>query len=92
MAHVQIEPCFVKEVEKTIEYKNSLSIMQDAGFLPFLLKFDGFDLAVALEFSWTFDGHKAKVGYLEFEVTEQTISQDTGLATTGKQWFKKGEL
>lgn len=65
----------VCEVSRANEkYKNILSIMQEEKFLPSLLKFHGFDLAMALEFSQTFDGCKAKVASLEFEVTEQTIS------------------
>jgi hypothetical protein len=35
-----------------------------------------------------FDGNKNKVGDLEFEVTEASISVATGIPITGEKWFK----
>jgi len=66
MAPVRHEPSSVKEIEQTAEYQNSLALLQESRFLPFLQKFDGFDMVVALEFAKTFEGGQAKVGSLEF--------------------------
>jgi hypothetical protein len=35
-----------------------------------------------------FDGKKTKVGDLEFEVTEASISAATGIPISGEKWFK----
>jgi hypothetical protein len=43
---------------------------------------------VAKEFSLHFDGRKTKVGDLEFEVTEASISAATGIPITCEKWFK----
>jgi hypothetical protein len=43
---------------------------------------------VAKEFALHFDGRKTKVGELEFEVTETSISAATGIPITGEKWFK----
>lgn len=75
-----------------VEYKDSLRFLQGSRFLPFLLKFDVYDLAVMLKFARTFDGSTTRVGSSEFEVTEHSIAQATGLATTREKWFKKEKL
>lgn len=46
-------------------------------------------MAMVLEFAQTFEGGRARVGSLEFEVTKESIVQATCLPTTGEQWFKK---
>lgn len=74
MAPVKIEPRSIKEMEQTTEYRNSLAILQESRFLPFLQKNDGFNSIVALAFAQTFDGSRAKVGSLEFAVTKESIS------------------
>jgi len=57
MVPVRHEPSSVKEIKKMAEYQNSLSLLQELGFLSFLQKIDGLDIAVALEFAKTFEGH-----------------------------------
>ena len=79
-------------MEQTVEYRNNLVILQESRFFSFLHKFHGFDLAVALEFTQNFDGSQAKVGSLEFAITKESISHNTGLATVGEQWSKKEKI
>jgi hypothetical protein len=43
---------------------------------------------VEKEFALHFDGRKTKVGDLEFEVTEASISATTRIPITGENWFK----
>ena len=45
-------------------------------------------LEVAKEFTLNFDGTKTKVGILEFEVSEMTISTTTRIPNTRERWFK----
>jgi hypothetical protein len=44
------------------------------------------------QFSLHFDGRRTKVGDLEFEVTEASISDATGIPITGEKWFKSMAL
>lgn len=62
--------------------------MQESRFLPFLQKFDGFDMAVVLEFVNTFKGGRVRVTSLKFEVTKESIVKATSLSLTGEHWFK----
>jgi hypothetical protein len=43
---------------------------------------------VAKQFSLNFSGTKTKVGELEFEVSEQSISIATKISDCGEKWFK----
>ena len=54
MAPVRSEPLSLQELKETAEYRNILALLQESGFLPFLKKFDGFDMAMVLEFARTF--------------------------------------
>jgi len=73
MVPVGHEPSSVREIKKMTEYQGSLALFQESGFLPFLQRFDGFDMAMALEFARTFEEGQAKVGSMEFEVMEESI-------------------
>ena len=43
---------------------------------------------VAKQFALNFDGNKTRVGDLEFEVTEASISVATRISILGENWFK----
>jgi hypothetical protein len=43
---------------------------------------------VEKQFTLNFDGKKTRVGDLEFEVTEATISAATRIPISGENWFK----
>ena len=73
MAPMRDEPSSLMEIEQIVEYRNSIALLQESGFLLFLYKFDGFDMVVAMEFAKTFKGGQSKFGSLEFEVTEESI-------------------
>ena len=82
----------LQEIKQIVDYRNSLALLQESGFLLFLQNFDGFDMAVVLEFMKTFEGGRVRVKSLEFEVMEESIARATGLPTTREQWFKKERL
>ena len=44
------------------------------------------------QFALHFDGRKTKVGDLEFEVTEASISTPTKIPIIGEKWFKAMDL
>ena len=52
-------------------------------------KFSGYNLEVTRQFVNPFDGSKAQVGNLILSISEEYISQVTGLPQIGEKWFKK---
>ena len=62
--------------------------LEEFGWLSFIRKFDGFNIVVARQFALSFDGGRAKVGDLQLEITEQSISLATGLPVKGEKWSK----
>jgi hypothetical protein len=61
---------------------------QRVGCLSFCQNMQRGHPEVARQFALQFDGRKTKVGDLEFEVTEASISAATGIPITGEKWFK----
>ena len=61
---------------------------QRAGCINFCQKMHRGHLEVAIEFALNFDGNKTKVGRLEFEVSENSISVATKIPNNGEKWFK----
>jgi hypothetical protein len=63
-------------------------IFQRAGCLSFCQNMQRGHPEVAKLFALNFDGKKTRVGDLEFEVTETSISTATGIPISGEKWFK----
>jgi hypothetical protein len=63
-------------------------VFQRVGCLSFCQNMQRGHPEVERSFSLHFDGRKTKVGDLEFEVTEASISAATGIPITGEKWFK----
>jgi hypothetical protein len=82
------EPETYADLEALPEYEATRDIFKQAGWEPFLKKFDGYNDAITLQFALHFEGGFAKVGELEFEVTEKFISEAIQLPTTGQRWTK----
>ena len=61
---------------------------QRVGCLSFYQNMQRGHLEVEKEFALHFYGRKTKVGDLEFEVTEASISAAIGIPITGEKWFK----
>jgi hypothetical protein len=62
--------------------------LEEFGWLPFIRKFDGFNISVARQFALSFDGCRAKVGDLQLEITKQSLSLATSLPVKGQKWSK----
>jgi hypothetical protein len=69
-------------------FDSARSDLEDNGWLPFIQKFEGFNLYVARQFALTFDGCRAKVGDVQLEIDKQFISHAMGLPATGQRWSK----
>jgi hypothetical protein len=69
-------------------FDSARSDLEENGWLPFIQKFEGFNLCVARQFALTFDGCRAKVDDVQLEIDEQFISHATGLPATGQRWSK----
>jgi hypothetical protein len=82
------EPETYADLEALPEYGATRDIFKQAGWEPFLKKFDGYNDAITLQFALHFDGETAKVGELEFGVIEEFIAEAIQLPTTGQRWTK----
>jgi hypothetical protein len=67
-------------------------VFQRVGCLSFCQNMQRGHPEVARQFASHFDGLKTKVGDLEFEVSEASISAATGIPITGEKWFKSMAL
>jgi hypothetical protein len=86
---IRIEP---NGIQTLLLYDDARGDLERSGWLVFIRKFQGFNLQVAQEFSFSFDGCRAKVGDVQLEVTEEFLSQATGLPTSGQKWFKNAKV
>jgi hypothetical protein len=71
-----------------LTFDGAFADLEQFGWLSFIRKFDGFNMIVARQFALSFDGGRAKVGDLQLEITEQSISSATGLPVIGEKWSK----
>jgi hypothetical protein len=67
-------------------------VFQRVGCLSFFQNMKRGHPKVKRHFYIHFDGWKIKVGDLEFEVSEASISVATGIPITGEKWFKAMDL
>jgi hypothetical protein len=71
-----------------LTFDGAYSDLEEFGWLPFIRKFDGFNISVARQFALSFDGCRAKVGDVQLEITEQSLSLETNLPVKGQKWSK----
>jgi hypothetical protein len=71
-----------------LTFDGAYADLEEFGWLPFIQKFDGFNIPVARQFTLSFDGCRAKVGDVQLEVTEHSLSLATGLPVKGQKWSK----
>jgi hypothetical protein len=83
---VRVEP---NGCQALLTFSSACKDLKQHGWLAFIKKFDGFDLAVALQFALSFDGCRAKVGYVQLEITEEFLSLATSLPAKGQKLVEK---
>jgi hypothetical protein len=71
-----------------LTFDGAYADLEEFGWLSFIQKFDGFNISVARQFALSFDGCRAKIGDLQLEVTEHSLSLATGLPVKGEKWSK----
>jgi hypothetical protein len=71
-----------------LTFNGAYSNLEEFRWLPFIRKFDGFNISVARQFALSFDGCRAKVGDLQLEITKQSLSLATSLPVKGQKWSK----
>jgi hypothetical protein len=86
---VRIEP---NGIQTLLSYDNTKDDLERNGWRLFIEKFKGFNLRVSQEFTLTFDGCRAKIGDVQLEVTEDFLSQATGLPAVRQKWFKNAKV
>ena len=82
---VRVEP---NGSQALLTFDGAYADLEEFGWLSFIRKFDGFNIPVARQFALSFDGCQAKVGDLQLEVTEHSLSLATGLPVKGEKWSK----
>ena len=80
----RIEPSTVDQSNEVVR-----QILQGLEFFNFLQKFSRENYGVSMAFAQSFDGQQVRVGSLKFKVTEDFISEATGLPMAGERWFKR---
>jgi hypothetical protein len=71
-----------------LTFDGAYADLEEFGWISFIRKFDGFNIPVARKFALSFDGCRAKIGDLQLEVTEHSLSPATGLPVKGEKWSK----
>jgi hypothetical protein len=61
---------------------------EQARCVRFCEKLQGYNMQVTKEFSLNFNGVDTKIGDLQFQVTEESISTATEIPSQGEKWFK----
>jgi hypothetical protein len=75
-------------IQALLTFDGAYADLEEFEWLSFIRKFDGFNIPVARQFALSFDGCRAKVGDLQLEVTELSLSLATGLPVKGEKWSK----
>jgi hypothetical protein len=65
---------------------------EQVGCIRFCEKIQGYNMKVEKEFPLSFNGIGAKVGNIQFQVSEDTIVSVTEIPAHGEQWFKGMQL
>ena len=85
---VRTEPVGVKYMEGYPQFKGML---QKAGWLNFIEKFDDYHKEITESFARSFDGTKVEIGDIKFAVTKSSIAKAIELMRQGEIWFKNKE-
>jgi len=92
MVLVRAEPTSWAELEALEGFQNFKEKLSARGWDYFLHLLQGHNETVTLKFALGFDGQRAHMGSLTFEVSEQTIARVTRLPRTGKTCSKNSKV
>jgi hypothetical protein len=86
---VRVEP---NGLQTLLLYDDARVDLERSGWLVFIRKFQGLNLQVAQEFTFSFDGCRVKVGDVQLKVIGEFLSQATGLLASSQRWFKNKKV
>ena len=67
-------------------------MLQKAGWIKFIEKFDGFHKEITKSFARSIDGTEVEIGDIKFAVTESFMTEATKLPRHGERWFKNKDF
>lgn len=73
-------------------YPQVKGMLQKAGWLSFIEKFNGYHKEITKSFARSFDGMDVEIGDIKFSLTESFIVETTKLPRLGERWFKNKEF
>ena len=80
------EPTDLTWIEKL---PNCAELFQQAGWLNFFRKIDGYNVEVSCKFAQGLKNDMVTFNALKFKLTVELISEATGIKNEGEPWFKK---
>ena len=80
------EPTNVEWIENLPE---CVELFQQAGWMNFFKKIDGYNAEVSCRFSQGFKNDMVTFNTLKFKLTVDLIAEATGIKNEGELWFKK---
>ena len=80
------EPTDVGWIEKL---PGCVELFQQAGWMDFFKKIDGYNAEVSCKFAQGFKNDMVTFDTLKFRLTVELISEATGIKNEGEPWFKK---
>ena len=86
--HNCLEPESYQDLFQILEFQECQDIFFRAGWNPFLHLLQGYDEDILLLFVKGFDGKMARVGFITFSVTKETIVVATKIPREGNSWHK----
>jgi hypothetical protein len=86
------EPSSYADLFSIPEFAQCREVFLRVGWRPFLSNLQGHDDDLSMKFALGFDGKTTDVGYLTFEVSEESIATATKLPRMGDRWFKNHQF
>ena len=68
------EPRSLADIASSVEFIDTKHYFEKVGWMPFLSKFDGYDMDVALQFSQTFNYRQAIIKGFTLATSEELVS------------------
>jgi hypothetical protein len=62
-------------------------MFQQAGWIDYVQKLQGYDDGISLQFTINIRGEKTIVADIQVEVTEEAVAEATGLPKIGERWY-----
>ena len=71
------------------EFPDCVALFKREGWLNFFERITGFNPEASYSFAQGFNNDTVTIDTLKFELTEELITEATGISREGEMWFKK---